>query len=75
MAEHEGQRVVCADVGEPVPGEHALATDDDAGAKGSDGVEEGRGARRQIALEDGLALLIEDVAVHGPCMEIDAAVV
>lgn len=75
VAEHEGQLVVGTEVGEPVPGEHALAADDDAVAIGSYGVEERRGRRRQIALEDGLAVLIEDMAIQGPCMEIDAAVV
>ena len=55
VAEHEGDRLVLAEVGEPVPGEHALAADDEAVAEGRDGVEEGVGAGGQIAFEDGLA--------------------
>ena len=38
------------------------------------GVEEGVGLGRQVLLEDGLALVVEDVDEHGPGVQIDAAV-
>jgi hypothetical protein len=40
VTEHEGNRLARAQVGEPVPGEHALAPDDQPLAVGTDGVEE-----------------------------------
>ena len=74
MAEHKEDVLILAQVGEPVPGEHALAADDQAVAPGGDGVEEGVGAGGQVLLEASLALGVQDVQVHGPCVQIDAAV-
>src|SRR5207249_4411742 len=74
MAEHEGDFVILAQIGQPVPGEHALAADDQALAKWLDGVEKGCGPGRQIAFVDGLALLVEDVGEHASCVQIDAAI-
>ena len=56
VAEREGDRLVFAQIGEPVPGEHALAADDEPVAEGFDRVEEGFGTGGQILLEDGLAV-------------------
>ena len=66
--------MLLAQVGEPVPGEHALAADDQALAEGGESVEEGIGAGGQVLLEAGLTLGVQDVDVHGPCVQIDAAV-
>jgi len=74
VAEDEGDRVVLAQVGQPVPGEHALDSDDQAVAEGLHGVEEGLGLRRQVLREDGLALLVEDVDEHASGVQIDAGV-
>ena len=68
-------RLVLAQVGEPVPGEHALAADDEAVAEGLDGIEEGVGRGGQVLLEDGRALVVEDVGEQAPGVQIDAAVV
>ena len=43
VAQDEGDAVVLAQVGEPVPGEHALAPDDETVAVRLDGAEEGGG--------------------------------
>ncbi len=67
-------RLAFAQVGEPVPGEHALDADDEAVAEGLDGVEEGVGRGGQVLLEDGLARVVEDVDEHGSGVQIDAAV-
>ena len=75
VAQDEGDLLLGAEVGEPVPGEHALAADDEPFAERRDRIEEGGGIGRQIAIEERLALSVEDVRVHAPCMEIDAAVV
>jgi hypothetical protein len=74
VTEDQGDAFVCAQVGEPVPGEHALATDDEVLAKGLDGIEKGVGLGRQIAFEDGLAFGAEDVHEHGSGRPIDAAI-
>ena len=55
VAEREGDRVVFAEIGEPIPGEHALAADDQPGAIRRDGIEERLGAGGQIGFEDGVA--------------------
>ena len=74
VAEHEGNAFVFAEIGEPVPREHALAADDEVFAKGFDGVEEGVGLGGQIAFEDGFAFGAEDVHEHGSGMQIDAGI-
>ncbi len=74
VAEREGDLVVLAEIGEPIPREHALATDDQARAIGCDGVAKSVGVGGQIGFEDGRALRIEDVREHASCMEIDAGV-
>jgi hypothetical protein len=44
-------------------------------AKRRDGIEEGSGLGGQVFVEQRAFVGIEDVQVHAPCMEIDAAVV
>ena len=74
VAQREGDRFVFAEVGEPIPGEHALDADDQAGAVRRDGVQENLGARRQIAFEDGGTGVIENVREHTSCVQIDAGI-
>ena len=74
MAEREGDRFAFAEIGEPIPGEHALDAYHQAGAERRNGVAKGVGAGRQIAFEDGLAGMIENVREHVPCVQIDAGI-
>jgi hypothetical protein len=74
VPQDEGDTVVLAQVGQPVPGEHALTADDQALAVGPDGVEEVGGTGGQVLLEDGASLVIKDVGEQGPGMQIDAGV-
>ena len=74
MSEREGDRFVFTQIGEPIPGEHAFAADDQALAKRRHGVEEHLGVGGQIAGEDGGAAVVEDVGEHAPGVQIDAAV-
>src|SRR5262245_49458008 len=74
VPQDEGDVLVLAQVGQPVPGEHALTADDQSVAEGADSIEEGVGPCGQIAGEDGLALVIEHVEEHAPGMQIDAGV-
>ncbi|HVK11487.1 MAG TPA: hypothetical protein VM597_22140 [Gemmataceae bacterium] len=74
MAEGERDLVVLTQVGQPVPGEQALGPDHEIGPERGQGVEEHRGAGRQIPLEDGLALVVQDVCEQGPGVPVDVAV-
>ena len=75
MAEHEGDLVILAQIGQPVPGKHALAADDQALAIGLDRFEESVGASGQVAFENGLAFVVEDVGEYVSCVQVDAAIV
>src|SRR5262249_31112480 len=74
VAQHEGDALLVAAVGEPVPGEHALAGDDQAVAEGCDGAEEGVGAGGDALVEGGAAVAVEDAEGEGPGVEGDAGV-
>ena len=74
VAEGEGDLLGLAQVGQPVPGEQALAPDDEVLAIRLDRVEELVGVGRQVFFEDGLALPVEDVREHGSGVQIDAAI-
>src|SRR6185312_1665367 len=75
VAEDEGELFAFAEVGEPVPGEHAFAADDDSVAVRCDGVEEGGGCGGGGFLDEGLAGGIADVEEESPGVQIDAGVV
>src|SRR5262249_22550536 len=49
VAEHEGDVLLAAGVGQPLPAVHARAADDQALAEGLDGFEEGRRGGGQVA--------------------------
>ena len=75
VAEDEGDAFGGAEVGEPVPGEDALDGDDEVVAIGRDYLEERFGVRRQVLVDEHLAVAVEDADVHGLGVQIDAAVV
>ena len=66
VADQEGDLLLPAQVSQPVPGEQALDADDDVGAEGGEGSEEGVGAGWQVDVADDGAGRIEDAQVHGP---------
>src|SRR5262249_55904303 len=74
VAQHEGDLFLLAQVGKPVPGEHALAGDDHVVAEGGEGATDGLGGRRDGAAEGDGAGGIEDADGEGPGVEVDAAV-
>ena len=74
VAQDERNLVLLAEVRDPVPGEHALGADDEAVAKRLDGTQQGIGPAGQVAVEDGLAGLVEDAQVHGPGVQVNAVV-
>jgi hypothetical protein len=73
-AQHEGDALVGAEAGEPVPGEQARAGDGESVPERDDGAEEGVGAGGDGLLEDESASGVEGAQGQGSGMEIDAAV-
>lgn len=75
MSEHEGDVVLGTEIGKPVPTEDALGGDDEVVSVGLDGLEEGIGPTRLAFVQKNGPFVIDETEVHGPCVEIDAAVV
>src|SRR5262245_20268972 len=63
-----------AEVGQPVPGEQALAGDGEPVAEGGDGGVEGLGPGGDGAGQGGLAVGVQDVQGQRPGVQVDAAV-
>src|SRR6266545_3524565 len=74
VADEEGELFLGAEVGEPVPGEHAFDADDEVLAEGSDGSEESVRAAGEVDIGDDSAGGVEDAEVHGPGVQVDASV-
>jgi hypothetical protein len=74
VAEDEGEAVVAAGVGQPVPGMDALAADQQAVGERGDGAQEGLGLSGEVAAEAGLAVGVEDDQVQGPGVQVNAGV-
>jgi hypothetical protein len=74
MAQYEGNLLAGAEIGQPVPGEHALDADDKFLAVEADRVEKVVGPAGQIAVNERFARLADDADVHCLGMQIDPAV-
>lgn len=74
VAEDELDPLPAAEVGQPVPGEDTLDGDDEALAEGFDGLQERLGCRADVLVEEDSALPVENAEVHGPGVQVDAAV-
>lgn len=64
-----------AEVGEPVPAEHALDGDGEVVAERRDQAQELGGVGGDVALEQDVALGVEDADEHRPRVKVEAAVV
>ena len=74
MAEHELDSLRPAPVGKPVPGKHALGPDHEARPVGCQGPLQGIGLGPHVAVQDDVALVVEDADLHLARVKIDAAV-
>jgi hypothetical protein len=74
VTKDEGDLFALTEIGEPVPGEHALDSNDDVVAVGTDGLEEWLGFGTHVPMSHDLSVLVEDADVHRSGMEIDPAV-
>ena len=70
----KGMLLAAAEIGQPVPGEHALDADDQSFAVQADRVEEVVGPAGQVAVNERFARLVDDADVHRLGMQIDAAI-
>ena len=74
MSEQEGDVVVAAGVGQPVPAVHAFAANDESIAEGHDGFAEGCRIGGQVACVACLSLSVEDDEEEGSGVQIDAGI-
>ena len=74
MAEHEGNLLLPAQVGDPVPGEQTLDGDDHVGPEGASTSSSSCFSAGRLLLQDDGAGLIDDADGQEPCVQIDAAV-
>ena len=74
VAEHEIDVFICAQIGQPVPGKHALGADDQVFAKTLDGSQEVEWLGPHVPMQPLVPLTIEDAQVHPSGVQIDAAI-
>jgi hypothetical protein len=74
MAEDEIDVLIGTEIGQPVPGEHALAADHETLTIRFDQSQEGIGLGGDVLVENDLTSGIKDTDVHGIGMEIDTAI-
>jgi hypothetical protein len=75
VAQDEGDTLAGAQIGQPVPGEHAFDADHDVLAVRANDGQEVLGAGRSVAVDEDLAAGIEDADVHASGVQVDTAVV
>ena len=75
VAQHEGDALGCAPIGEPVPREHALGRHDQIVPVRCDDLEKRLRRRFHVAVHQHLATGVENTDVHGLHVEIDSAIV
>src|SRR3989441_2562204 len=74
MAQDKGDVLCSAEIGQPIPGEHAFDRYDKTLPVGSNGLEEGFRSGWHIAVQQELTIVAQDADVHGPGMQVDATV-
>ena len=75
VAEDEGDVHLGAQIGDPVPAEHAFHRHRQVLRVGLDGGLEGFGAGGQVPVQKDGAAVVLDAEIHPACVKIDAAVV
>ena len=75
VAEHELDAFVGTQIGKPVPGEDALDRNDEVFPKRRHGCQKRLRRRLHVLVQQDLAVAIQDAQIHGPGVQIDAAIV
>src|SRR5262249_12376381 len=73
-AQHEGNVLRLAQIGQPVPAEEALAGDHQAIAERGNGFEKSSRLRGHFLVQDDSAGVVENAQVHCPGVQIDSAI-
>jgi hypothetical protein len=63
-----------AELGEPLPGEHAFDRDDEPLTVGSNGLEERFRSGFHLTVQQGLTIVAQDADLHGTRMQVETAV-
>jgi hypothetical protein len=74
VPQHEAEVLLLTQIGQPVPAEDGFHTDDHALPVGSDHFEKRLRVAGDTAINYHVAFVIQDAHVHGPRVQIDAAV-
>jgi len=74
VTDDERNVVLGAPIRQPVPAKHAFDADDHAVTKRRDGLEKCFEVARQVAVAHDGTRRIQDTDVHGPCVQVDAAI-
>jgi hypothetical protein len=74
MPQDQSSALVGAEVGEPIPGKHALDGHDEPLAVRGDGLEKGFWSGFHVAVQQNFAVVVHDTDVHAPGMQVDTAV-
>src|SRR5215510_5685410 len=74
MTQAEGNALLCTQVSQPIPGEHAFDRDDETRTVGSDSLETRFRSGLHITVQRGLTIVAQDTDIHGTRMQVDPAV-
>jgi hypothetical protein len=74
VTQDEGNAVLGAQIGNPVPAKDTLDTDDDVFQEGEDQLKKYLALGGDIFMQPGFAFLVDDADIHFPGVQIDAAV-
>ena len=74
VSKDKGDGLFSTEIGEPLPGEHALDCDDEALTGGSNGLEARFRSGIHIAVQQDLTIMAQDADVHGTGMQVDPTV-
>src|SRR5438093_11691617 len=74
MPEDKGNLFLGAEIGEPVPGKDTFNSDDQILTIGCNSLEKDFRTGFHIAMQQDLAVLVEDTHVHAASMQINAAI-
>ena len=74
MTQHEGNTLLCTQVGQPVPSEETCNRHHQAVTRGRNGLEKRLRSGFPVAVHQDVPGIVHDTDVHAPGMQVDPAV-
>ena len=74
MAQDEGDAMLCAEISDPVPGEHTFHGDDNVLSERLDELEEDFSIGFNVSVQPDLPGFIQDAEIHFFCMKVDSTI-